>query len=667
MPPKKSIAFGNIGTFGSSLKNLKIDSTEKDSGNEKGGFGKFGKSASEGGGSFIPEPTEEVEELMGFKGFGNGKVSRNFNIESLVEQSKQFARTLIPAKPSVEESNPSQPDDESDDEFIGPPMPPAEPVVKEIETTTAPESSTFKMPQVKAKSRVEDDSEDSSDDDSEDEEEEEESIEKRIPASLEVNLAHGTKPVSALSVDPAGARLVTGSVDYDVKLWDFAGMNSSLQSFRTLRPCECHPIFDLQYSITGDTILIISGTAQAKIVDRDGYEKAECIKGDQYITDMARTKGHVAGLEGGSWHPRDKQEFLTCSQDGTLRIWNLENVLQHKGLMKCRSQSGLRAAPTCCAYSRDGNLIASGCSDGSIQMWDHRKFFVNTSVLIRKAHTAGTDMSSITFSYDGKNFATRGGDETLKLWDIRQTKEAVHTANNLFSRFSMTDCSFSPNDRLLMTGTSFQKGEEGGKLVFFDRQTFQQVYDIQVPKTHVVRTLWHPKLNQIVMGGGDGVVRMYFDAEQSNRGAKLCIAKPKKRVRQTEIMSTMRVITPHALPMFREDKPKSSRRAMEKARKDPLLSRQPDLPIFSKGSGGRVAASGSTLSSFIVRNLGIAEKSRIGDEENPRDAILKHASEAAANPYWVSPAYSKTQPKPIFQAPVEADDEEPDSKKPKVN
>jgi len=335
--------------------------------------------------------------------------------------------------------------------------------------------------------------------------------------------------------------------------------------------------------------------------------------------------------------------------------------------MKCRSQSGLRAAPTCCSYSRDGNLIASGCSDGSIQMWDHRKFFVNTSVLIRNAHTAGTETSSITFSYDGRNVATRGGDDTLKLWDIRQTKKAVHVAEDLFSRFSMTDCNFSPNDRLLMTGTSFKKGENGGKLVFFDRQTFQRVYDIDVPKTHVVRSIWHPKLNQIVIGGGDGLVRVYFDAEQSNRGAKLCIAKPKKRVRPTEIMSTMRVITPHALPMFREDKPKSSRRAMEKARKDPLLSRQPNLPIFSKGSGGRVAASGSTLSSFIVRNLGIAEKSRIGDEQDPREAILKHASEAAANPYWVSPAYSKTQPKPIFQSHENDDQEEPDSKKTKLN
>ena len=48
-------------------------------------------------------------------------------------------------------------------------------------------------------------------------------------------------------------------------------------------------------------------------------------------------------------------------------------------------------------------------------------------------------------------------------------------------------------------------------------------------------------------------------------------------------MSTVRVITPHALPMFREDKPKSTRRAIETARKDPVLSRQPELPVGNTG------------------------------------------------------------------------------------
>ena len=39
------------------------------------------------------------------------------------------------------------------------------------------------------------------------------------------------------------------------------------------------------------------------------------------------------------------------------------------------------------------------------------------------------------------------------------------------------------------------------------------------------------------------------------------------------------------------------------------------------------------------------------DGQDPREAILRHASEAASNPYWVSPAYNQTQPKPIFQKP----------------
>ena len=70
--------------------------------------------------------------------------------------------------------------------------------------------------------------------------------------------------------------------------------------------------------------------------------------------------------------------FITANVNRTCRIWNVEDVKQHKGIMKSRSQNGLRAAPTSCTYSRDGNLIACACNDGSIQMWDHRKMFVSS-------------------------------------------------------------------------------------------------------------------------------------------------------------------------------------------------------------------------------------------------------------------------------------------------
>ena len=60
----------------------------------------------------------------------------------------------------------------------------------------------------------------------------------------------------------------------------------------------------------------------------------------------------------------------------------------------------------------------------------------------------GTDMSCLTFGYDNRHVATRGGDDTLKLWDLRSFKKPVNVAKDLFSRFDYTQCSFSPDDKV---------------------------------------------------------------------------------------------------------------------------------------------------------------------------------------------------------------------------
>ncbi|CAJ0933238.1 unnamed protein product [Ranitomeya imitator] len=193
-------------------------------------------------------------------------------------------------------------DDSSDDEFIGPPAPGSSSQALDDEMIGPPLPPGYKD------SDDEDDDEDEGDDD--------DNPIKRIPDSHEITLQHGTKTVSALGLDPSGARLVTGGYDFDVRFWDFAGMDASLQAFRSHQPCECHQIKSLQYSITGDVILVVAGNSQAKVLDRDGFPVMECVKGDQYIVDMANTKGHTAMLNGGCWHPKIKDEFLTCSNDG---------------------------------------------------------------------------------------------------------------------------------------------------------------------------------------------------------------------------------------------------------------------------------------------------------------------------------------------------------------
>ncbi|XP_024083488.1 gastrulation defective protein 1 homolog isoform X2 [Cimex lectularius] len=550
----------------------------------------------------------------------------------------------VPKEYEQDEIGPPVPKEYEQDDEIGPPVP------REYE-----EGSDIGPP-------VPEDYE-QRDSDSDESDEEEMDVNKDIPITSNVTMAHGIKPVVALSLDPSGTRLASGSVDYDVRFWDFAGMDSTLQSFRTLTPCGNNPIKALDYSATGDNVLVISGMSQAKVLDRDGHEKFECIKGDQYVSDMAMTKGHVAPLTSGCWHPRVREEFLTTALDSTCRVWVVKRPSKHIGLIKCRAKNGLKTNPTACCYNRDGTIIACACVDGSVQLWDRRKAFVNPLKMLRDAHSCNTETSSVTFSYGGFLIATRGGDDTLKLWDMRNFKKSLFEVDNLYSRYSSTNCMFSPNDSLLMTGVSVEKGESEGKVFFYDTKTLSLSKSLDVCDSHVIQVNWHPRLQQIFMGCGDGTVRAYYGEAKTGRGAQLCAQKNRKKSKQVEVIAAQQIITPHALPMFRQEKQKSTRKKLEKERLDPVKSRRPDLPINS-GQGGRVAASGSTLSSYVIRNLGLSK--RVDDDQDPREAILRFAKEAEENPYWIAPAYKKTQPKTIFQTEATDDKDQPATKKTKM-
>ena len=590
-----------------------------------------------------------MERIMGFSGFGNTKkTSKVFNVDEMFEKSKRLAQDRN--KDKIEEMKKLE--EEGKEELIGPPIPTTTTTSAAATTTPTSEHEEEKVEKTK---RTPDSN---SDLDSESENEDEDDLSNKIPNSHEVELTHGSKAISALCLDPSGSRLVSGGLDYEVKFWDFVGMDSSMRSFRSIRPCESHVIKNLAFSSTGDKLLVVSGSAQAKVLDRDGHEHFELVKGDQYVVDVRRNKGHIAALTSGLWHPKIKEEFVTASADGSLRIW----LTDHRGkkakeVVKCKSQQGLKATPTSCTFSRDGLLLCAGCQDGSVQMWDHRKSFVNVALMMRNAHQNGADITSVQFGYDNHHVATRANDEMLKLWDIRSFKKPVNQVGDLFSRFEMTDCSFSPDDRMVITGTSVDKGQTAGKLIFFDKTNFDRVMEMECGQSHIIRSMWHPKLNQMIVGSGDGMVRMFYDPDRSINGAKLCAGKQRTKAKKTQFVSNKQIITPYSLPLFKQDRQKSTRAQAVKARKDPVKSRRPDLPMGMKGTGGRVAAGGSTLHSFMAKQISVKNKD---DHIDPRERILRHAKESEENPYWIAPAYKRTQPKSIFRDSKE--DEEPPEK-----
>lgn len=66
--------------------------------------------------------------------------------------------------------------------------------------------------------------------------EEDEDDTPEFPITHEINLKDHTKVVSALALDPSGARVVSGSHDYDCKLWDFGGMDMRCKPFKSWEP-----------------------------------------------------------------------------------------------------------------------------------------------------------------------------------------------------------------------------------------------------------------------------------------------------------------------------------------------------------------------------------------------------------------------------------------------
>ncbi|KAJ2006060.1 hypothetical protein GGI02_000038 [Coemansia sp. RSA 2322] len=138
-----------------------------------------------------------------------------------------------------------------------------------------------------------------------------------------------------------------------------------------------------------------------------------------------------------------------------------------------------------------------------------------------------------------------------------------------------------------------------------------------------------------------------YSAESSTRGAKLCVGKRVKR-RVEGITAPGPIITPHALPLFRDDSKASSKRARQADKQ------KPGQPIYGHGRGGQI---GVNETQHIMKSI-IKDTMR---DEDPREALLKYAAVAESDPMFVAPAYRATQDKPIFDK--EAGDSVPEMKR----
>ena len=148
-----------------------------------------------------------------------------------------------------------------------------------------------------------------------------------VPQSHEVILEGHTRAIQAIALNRDGTKMVTGATDYSMKMWDFQTMNRKLKPFKDFKPFDGHPVRALSFSPSGEHFLCCCGNNQAKIYNSEGVRRKTTVRGDMYIHDMANTKGHVSSINDGRWHPKEESTFATASQDGTVRVWDVNAQL----------------------------------------------------------------------------------------------------------------------------------------------------------------------------------------------------------------------------------------------------------------------------------------------------------------------------------------------------
>jgi WD40 repeat protein len=439
---------------------------------------------------------------------------------------------------------------------------------------------------------------------------------KKLPIRYQAYLKGHTKPVLGLALDPKGVRLASAGGDFTLRLWDFTSMDKSLQSFRSLEPTENNVVHSIEWSKAGDKMLIAANTPQAQVLDREGRKQMETARGYQYTTDMTHTTGHISPITRATWIPSDPNgSFGTCGHDSTVRLWHVDEPKKHRTLIKLKNDRGMSVIkPQCLAFSETGANLVVASDDGSIQMFPTKGPFLRPSLRIGDAHTPASDTSDVAFvPGNDQHFASRGGDDSLKLWDIRRANSPLVSFPGLFNRFPQTSIAFKPDGSMMATGTSSSKNGDPGSVFFFDLKSLQLVKIIDVSHESVISLRWHKDTNQLLAGCGDGSISVLFDPDISSRGVMNCLSRALRKV-SSQKTSEIDIITPFA-PQTLNDR---QRKAAE--RKDPHKSHKPVQPVSGRGSAGLL---GSNLKADMMKKL---RKDAPDVHIDPREALLRHAS-----------------------------------------
>ena len=199
--------------------------------------------------------------------------------------------------------------------------------------------------------------------------------------------------------------------------------------------------------------------------------------------------------------PDGKMLAVGCG-DGTVRLWNPDTGRPAGPLLRASARNGVPAV----AFSPDGTLLASGGGDGTVRLWYPSTGQPAGAPLHASARSG---VHAVAFSLDGTLLASGGGDGTVRLWSA-STGQPAGAPLHASARHGVSALAFSPDGTLLAAGGS------DGTVRLWNPATGRPVgAPLQTGSGSDGGVQWvafSPDGTLLAAGGGDGTVRLWNPA-----------------------------------------------------------------------------------------------------------------------------------------------------------
>ena len=311
--------------------------------------------------------------------------------------------------------------------------------------------------------------------------------------------------VESVTVTPDGTKIVSGSWDNTIKVWDLAA------SGRLVNTLQGHSSAVSSVAVTPDSTKIVSGSWDNTIKVWDLAASGRLVN---------TLQGHSSAVSSVAVTP-DSTKIVSGSWDNTIKVWDLAasgrllNTLEgHSDLVKS------------VAVTPDSTKVVSGSQDKTIKVWD----LAASGRLLNTLEGHSDLVKSVAVTPDSTKVVSGSQDKTIKVWDLAASGRLLNTLeghSSLVSSVAVTpDC------------TKIVSGSWDNTIKVWDIVSGRLVNTLEGHSDSVLSVAVTPDSTKVVSGSSDKTIKVW----DLNNGSNIFASKFDSPIASIAISNNIRIL-----------------------------------------------------------------------------------------------------------------------------